>query len=76
MIETEVIRVRSVQLVMRIEVLLSHCSLWSAMYDSLSSSLISELCESIMTTVRKLANNVVFFLQVTTVVIVVYIILI
>ena len=54
----------SVQLAHGIGLLLSHCAVWKSQYDSEDSASITELFDTIISTVKKLGNKMVLFLQV------------
>ena len=45
--------------------LLNLCGLWASQYQELESGLVQDLCQKILSAVKKLGHNLVLFLQVT-----------
>ena len=55
---------RCVQLLCSLNLLLSHNALWTATFARVTSTLISDLCERMASTVRKLGQHMALLLQV------------
>lgn len=64
-VDSEVVRIGSIQVSCSLRQLLTLCALWTSNYCSLHSGLLRALCDGLMSSLRKLASHLVLFLQVS-----------
>ena len=58
-------KISSIQIAHSVDMLLNLCGLWASQYQELESGLVQDLCQKILSAVKKLGHNLVLFLQVS-----------
>ena len=63
--DSDLTKISSIQIAHSVDMLLNLCGLWASQYQELESGLVQDLCQKILSAVKKLGHNLVLFLQVS-----------
>ena len=63
--DSDLVKISSIQIAHSVDMLLNLCGLWASQYQELESGLVQDLCQKILSAVKKLGHNLVLFLQVS-----------